>query len=47
MKNDTGNTPLHYAAFNGKKEIVEMLIEAKADANIKNDFERAPIEDAL
>ena len=45
--NDTGNTALHYAALNGKKDVVQLLIDAKADANIKNEFGRLPIEDAL
>lgn len=45
--NETKNTALHYAAFNGKKEIVILLIKQKADTNIKNEFDRTPIEEAL
>ena len=45
--NDSNNTALHYASLNGQKQAVELLIEAKADANLKNEFGRLPIEDAL
>ena len=45
--NESGNTALHYAALNGKKEIVQILIEKKADSNLKNEFGRIPLEDAL
>ena len=27
VKNDSGNTALHYAALNGHKEVVETLLE--------------------
>ena len=30
-----------WAALNGRKEIVELLIEKKADANLKNEFNKA------
>ena len=36
-----------WAALNGRDKIVELLIEAKADANIKNEFDRIPFEEAL
>ena len=45
--NETGNTAMHYAALNGKEEIVQLLFEHKASAKIKNGIGRAPIEDAL
>ena len=45
--NDSGNTPLHYASLNGKKELVKLLLEFKASAKVKNLIGRAPIEDAL
>ena len=35
-KNDGGYTPLHYAAFNGHKEIAELLIAKGADVNAKD-----------
>ena len=45
--NDTGNTALHYSAINGHASLVELLLEHKANANIKNEFGRIPLEDAL
>ena len=47
VQNDTGNTAIHYAALNGKEEIVKLLLAAGADVNVKNEFGRLPIEDAL
>jgi len=35
-KNDGGYAPLHYAAFNGHKEIAELLIAKGADVNAKD-----------
>ena len=37
LKNDNGWTPLHYAAYGGKKEIVELLIAKNANVNAKVD----------
>ena len=45
--NETRNTALHYAALNGKKNIVQILIDHKANPNLKNQFDRTPIEEAL
>jgi len=36
-KDDVGETPLHWAAWIGHKEIVELLITAGADVNAKGD----------
>lgn len=33
--------------MNGRVEIVELLLEYKADPNIKNEFDRIPFEEAL
>jgi ankyrin repeat protein len=33
--------------LNGRVEIVELLLENKADPNIKNEFDRIPFEEAL
>lgn len=38
---------LDWAALNGRAEIVELLLEHKADPNIKNEFDRIPFEEAL
>tara|TARA_B110000014_G_scaffold90972_1_gene62497 strand:+ start:1715 stop:1987 length:273 start_codon:yes stop_codon:yes gene_type:complete len=35
-KGDDGNTPLHYAAFQGLSEILELLITGGADINARN-----------
>ena len=38
---------MHWAALNGRKEIVLLLLESKADPNMKNDFGKIPLEDGL
>jgi ankyrin repeat protein len=38
-----GGTPLHYAAENGQKEMVELLIDKGADVNLKTDFDQTPL----
>ena len=45
--NDSGNTALHYAALIGHSNVVQLLLEAKADANIQNHLNHIPLEDAL
>lgn len=40
---DEGSTPLHWAALNGHLKIVEKLLEAGADATIKNSSGRSPV----
>ena len=52
IHNEGGNTPLHWAALNGKEEICNLLIKGsksgkKANPNAKNEFNRQPIEEAL
>lgn len=47
FKNQSSNTPLHWAALNGRVSIVEFLLEQKADPNVKNEFDRIPFEEAL
>ena len=43
-KDDVGWTPLHSAAYDGHKEIVELLIAKGADVNAKNNFEDTPLD---
>jgi hypothetical protein len=35
-KNNSGNTPLHYAAINNRLRAARLLLENKADANAQN-----------
>jgi len=37
-------TPLHDAAYRGHKEIVELLIDAGADVNAKNNSGETPLD---
>jgi ankyrin repeat protein len=46
-KKDDGTTPLHWAANNGKKKIVEMLLEHGADVNAKDNAGYTPLHLAL
>ena len=39
-----GATPLHFAALNGRKVIVELLIAKGADVNAKDDNGRTPLD---
>ena len=43
-KNVDGWTPLHEAAFGGRKEIVELLISNGADVNAKGESGRTPLD---
>lgn len=40
-------TPLHYAACFGQSDMVDFLVEAGADLNIRNVYGSSPIEDAV
>lgn len=41
---ELGNTPLHYAYYNHKKEAVERLIALSADQNIRNNEGNSPFD---
>ena len=38
-----GDSPLHHAAWNGHKEIVELLIVNGADVNAKDNYKSTPL----
>lgn len=38
---------IDWAALNGRADIVELLLSHNADPNIKNEFDRIPLEEAL
>ena len=37
-----GGTPLHFAAYNGRVEVVKLLVEAKASVTVKGNKGRGP-----
>ena len=45
-KNKVGGTHLHFAALEGRKEIVELLIAKGADVNAKDGTGRSPLDSA-
>ena len=47
LANTEGNTPLHWACVNGKKEAVRVLMQAGANASSLNSHEATPVDEAL
>jgi len=45
--NDYGGTPLHYAAHEGHKETVKLLVAKGADVNAKNKQRHTPLHLAI
>ena len=43
---DYGSTPLHYAAWNGKSSIANLLLQANASPTAVNNDGRAPAQSA-
>ena len=41
-----GQTPLHYAAYNGKSSIANLLLQANASPTAVNKYGRTPAQDA-
>lgn len=48
IKDNDGRTPLHFAAYNGRLEIVQYLIDKKkADFTVKSNFGKTPLYEAI
>jgi uncharacterized protein len=45
-RDNDGWTALHYAAFNGKKDVVELLLANTADVSAKDNVGRTPLHAA-
>ena len=46
-RDDLGGTPLHVAAVNGNKDVVELLLASKAHVNAKTNRGLTPLSLAL
>ena len=44
---NAGSTPLHHASWNGKTEVVQLLLSNGAEVNIKNNRGDTPLDDAI
>ena len=47
MAKRAGRTPLHWAASEGRKEVVELLLAEGADVNAKRDNGETPLDAAI
>ena len=47
VKNKVGGTPLHFAALEGRKAIVELLITKGAQVNVKSEDGLTPLDRAI
>lgn len=45
-RNAAGNTPLHWAAVNGRMEAVKLLVRAGADVSVRNGVGRDAVGEA-
>jgi ankyrin repeat protein len=43
-QDNTGNTPLHWAAAKGHKDLAQFLLANRADVNARNDSGRTPLQ---
>jgi ankyrin repeat protein len=46
-RNDTGSTPLHYAASSGCLSLVKLLLKYGGDPRIKNNEGKTPLDVAI
>lgn len=46
-KNESGNTPLHWASLNGHAETVKHLLSLGCDYNAENLFGLTPVDEAI
>src|ERR1041384_6319706 len=46
-RDEQGMTPLHYAALNGSKELIRMLVASHADISARNDEGATPLHLAV
>lgn len=47
VKDNTGTTPLHFAAYEGDNKLVRFMLAFHADANARNDYGGTPLRWAL
>lgn len=47
VRDPRGNTALMYAAYHGNIETLEMLIERRADTDIRNERDQSPVAGAI
>ncbi len=47
LKDNAGNTPLHFAAIAGSVEIIELLLSNGADINSVNNQEKTPLHESI
>ncbi|MDP7254779.1 MAG: ankyrin repeat domain-containing protein, partial [Planctomycetota bacterium] len=45
-RNNYGRTPLHLAAFSGRKEVATLLLDGGADVNATNRARKTPLASA-
>lgn len=46
-KNESGNTPMHWASLNGHSESVKLLLQTGCDYKNENSFGFTPVDEAI